>query len=56
MRSKKLDNLKFRETEIVNLSDVDIIIYDAYGVEYLLFPKMKKTILILESNKKNMEK
>jgi len=45
--------LKLKKIKIKNNQDVDIVIRDAFGKEYLLFPKEERKLAVLEKEKKN---
>jgi len=46
------NNLKLIKKTVENKKDTDLYIRDAYGEEHIVFPKQKKTIIVLEIKKK----
>lgn len=45
--------LKLKRIKIKNNQDVDIVIRDAFGKEYVLFPDEEKRLVVLEKEKKD---
>jgi len=45
--------VKLVKKKIKNTKDVDIVVHDAFGQEYQLFPNEEKRLVVLEKEKKD---